>query len=429
MLLRLLGAFGALVVYPVVAYLVLASGIFTYVTNVDTSPRPSTPVLAVTSCEEHGPISFWGFGTWWECRALLTDVDGKVLREVSASGYLTPDDIGEQVPVNINRNGQMQPYDGSGTGIWLFLSAIGIIPALFVWALLAAPALAANSKKLAASVDRYNEEKARREAGTDEAPEVVPEPAPALPPVQAVPSGGGGLLRAVLLLGVLPVVFALLAVSALASALDDVDKSERPDLPGIVATSCVENGPVSHRGIGTWWRCRAKVVSADGEVLRSRASVDGYLTPADIGKRVPVDLERNDRFSPHRNTGVVWLLLLAVAIGAAVVVWCGRADRLLGEIGARGRAGNTAEPVGRPKLNGAALFMALVVSGGGVVLTAVPVLRGDRVALAVAALCATALAVIALGEARWRIRDPRGVREPILPRPGKPTPPPWLDKG
>ncbi|MFS8098622.1 hypothetical protein LFM09_15935 [Lentzea alba] len=57
-----------------------------------------------------------------------------------------------------------------------------------------------------------------------------------------------------------------------------------------VAESCEERGPMTVRGFGYWWECT-------GRDERGREFEDSFLTPADIGRKVPVYTSKSTKSS------------------------------------------------------------------------------------------------------------------------------------
>jgi hypothetical protein len=62
--------------------------------------QPGTPAGAtsgtVVSCQKYGPLSEYGVGTWYDCRAEVVE-DGRPKTALVTAPYLTPADVGRQL--------------------------------------------------------------------------------------------------------------------------------------------------------------------------------------------------------------------------------------------------------------------------------------------------------------------------------------------
>jgi hypothetical protein len=96
-----------------------------------------------------------------------------------------------------------------------------------------------------------------------------------------------------------------------------------PDMPSDVvarATSCDRVGPISRGGIGFYWSCAAEVTQR-GRTQTVRFGLD-ELTPADIGRQVPVFKKSSTDFKRSAEKRVPWWAVVP-AIGFLLIaaVW------------------------------------------------------------------------------------------------------------
>ncbi|GLZ31934.1 hypothetical protein Lesp02_41220 [Lentzea sp. NBRC 105346] len=90
-----------------------------------------------------------------------------------------------------------------------------------------------------------------------------------------------------------------------------------------VARSCERQGPLTLRGFGYWWECRADVTRVAENVTRTM-STRGFLRPEHIGKKVAVNTTRAGREivpeeRPYQGLGgfllipfgILWLFVIA----------------------------------------------------------------------------------------------------------------------
>ncbi|GGN16656.1 hypothetical protein GCM10011609_66880 [Lentzea pudingi] len=69
-------------------------------------------VARVTGCTSHGPVSRYGFGTWWTCQADVVWESGARTRVTAEPDQLTPSD--EDTDVRVVQRGENKIRNGSG---------------------------------------------------------------------------------------------------------------------------------------------------------------------------------------------------------------------------------------------------------------------------------------------------------------------------
>lgn len=112
-----------------------------------------------------------------------------------------------------------------------------------------------------------------------------------------------------------------------------------PDRPGDAdgfarVTSCERVGPISRGGVGVYWFCTADVKTEDGDTRSARFQLN-ELTPADIGKPVPV--EGSSTFRRAADKPVVWWSVApGIAFFLGLAAW--------GELHRRKRLRHRTEP-------------------------------------------------------------------------------------
>jgi hypothetical protein len=97
-----------------------------------------------------------------------------------------------------------------------------------------------------------------------------------------------------------------------------------PDRPGDAdgfarVTSCERVGPISRGGIGVYWFCTADVTTEEGETRSARFRLN-ELTPADIGKPVPVEGSRTPRRAADKPV-VWWSVAPGIAFVLGLAAW------------------------------------------------------------------------------------------------------------
>lgn len=80
----------------VVAGLVLGGLTLRTVSGYQPGTLLGTTSGTVVACEKYGPISEFGVGTWYECRAEVVE-DGQPKAALVAAPYLTAGDVGRQI--------------------------------------------------------------------------------------------------------------------------------------------------------------------------------------------------------------------------------------------------------------------------------------------------------------------------------------------
>lgn len=121
----------AFLVMPVLGYL-LGATIFTHFWDKVEIADADITVTAL-SCQEHGPVTWRGFGFVSECRARVQYKVGGGATVATVRGFLASHLIGEPVVVREFRRGEVTPERPSAGwgialvvlfgGVWLYLSA------------------------------------------------------------------------------------------------------------------------------------------------------------------------------------------------------------------------------------------------------------------------------------------------------------------
>ncbi len=135
----------ALVVLGCASWLGL-TGFTAHDPSAGTKTVADTGVARVTGCTSRGPVSRYGFGTWWICQADVEWRGGERTRVTAEPDQLTPSDQGAEVPVVQRGEGKVRGGAGNapvyradfepsvvlGIGSLLGGIGVGVIAALAV---------------------------------------------------------------------------------------------------------------------------------------------------------------------------------------------------------------------------------------------------------------------------------------------------------
>ncbi|MEH0936264.1 DUF6346 domain-containing protein [Micromonospora psammae] len=100
--LRVLLSCTASAAVTIVAGAVLALGLTTVISSYrgESTPTWTSPVrvsVVANGCERVGPVSSYGFGYWWRCRAQVMDAEGRASEITLGASMVTPDDKNDPV--------------------------------------------------------------------------------------------------------------------------------------------------------------------------------------------------------------------------------------------------------------------------------------------------------------------------------------------
>lgn len=125
--------------------------------SVNGRPPEQTAVAQVRSCQRVGPVSWYGYGYWWQCRATIHVADGRVVEATLTRSIASPADIGRTLTLReacFGKNHTNCRYGLPSSDSWGFLVAmlhllervvtagLAILAAMYLLVAIAGPARA-----------------------------------------------------------------------------------------------------------------------------------------------------------------------------------------------------------------------------------------------------------------------------------------------